>query len=43
MGTQNIELLASYFTFANHVFPVGPTEISPYSLQARAEVTSEAG
>jgi len=43
MSKQNIELLASYFTLAGDVYPFGPTEISPNSLQERAEVSAKAG
>lgn len=43
MTTQNIELLAAYFTLAGDVYPFGPTEISPFSLQQRAEAASKAG
>lgn len=43
MSTKSIELLASYFTLAGDVYPFGPTEISPYSLQERAEVASKVG
>ncbi len=43
MSTENIELLAAYFTLAGDVYPFGPTEISPYSLQERAEAASKAG
>src|SRR5947208_73564 len=43
MSKQPIELLAAYFTLAGDVYPFGPTEISPFSLQARAEAASKAG
>jgi sugar phosphate isomerase/epimerase len=43
MSTQPIELLASYFTLAGDVYPFGPTEISPFSLQERAEAAAKAG
>lgn len=43
MSAQPIELLASYFTLAGDVYPFGPTEISPFSLQERAEVASKIG
>jgi sugar phosphate isomerase/epimerase len=43
MSQQPIELLAAYFTLAGDVYPFGPTEISPFSLQARAEAASKAG
>lgn len=43
MSTQPIELLASYFTLAGDVYPFGPTEISPFSLQERAEVAAKVG
>ena len=43
MNKQPIELLASYFTLAGDVYPFGPTEISPYSLQERAEAAATAG
>ena len=43
MSKQNIELLASYFTLAGDVYPFGPTEISPFTLQQRAEAAAKAG
>lgn len=43
MSKQNVELLAAYFTLAGDVYPFGPTEISPFSLQQRAEAASKAG
>lgn len=41
--SNNVELLAAYFTLAGDVYPFGPTEISPFSLQQRAEAAAKAG
>ena len=43
MKIENIELCASYWTVAGPVFPGAPTEISPFSLQERAEVCGRVG
>lgn len=43
MPNRNIELIASYWTIAGDTYPGAPSEISPYSLQERAEVASKAG
>ena len=43
MPTKNIELLAAYWTLAGDTYPGAPSEISPFSLQDRAQVASKAG
>ena len=43
MNSNNIELLAAYFTLAGDVYPFGPTEISPFSLQSRVEAAAKVG
>ncbi|MGG7554160.1 sugar phosphate isomerase/epimerase family protein [Pseudomonas sp. ES3] len=43
MPTKNIELLAAYWTLAGDTFPGAPSEISPFSLQDRAQAASKAG
>jgi sugar phosphate isomerase/epimerase len=43
MPNKNIELLAAYWTLAGDTYPGAPSEISPFSLQARAEAASKAG
>lgn len=43
MKDQPIELLASFFTLAGDIYPFGPSEISPFSLQERAEIASKVG
>lgn len=43
MSTSKPELLAAYWTLAGDVYPGAPTEVSPYSLQARAEAAAKAG
>lgn len=37
------ELLAAYWTLAGDVYPGAPTEVSPYSLEARAAAAARAG
>ena len=43
MNKNNVELIASYWTIAGDTYPGAPSEISPYSLQQRAEAASKAG
>jgi sugar phosphate isomerase/epimerase len=43
MATQNIELLAAYWTIAGDIYPMGPTEVSPYSFEHRMEAAGKAG
>ncbi|MDR6711100.1 sugar phosphate isomerase/epimerase [Pseudomonas hunanensis] len=43
MNTQNIELLAAYWTIAGDIYPMGPTEVSPYSFENRMEAAGKAG
>ncbi|WP_349571111.1 sugar phosphate isomerase/epimerase family protein [Azotobacter salinestris] len=43
MPNKNIELIASYWTIAGDTYPGAPSEISPFSLRARAEAASKAG
>ena len=33
--TDNIELLAAYFTISGDIYPLGPTEISPFPFRDR--------
>lgn len=40
---ETIELLAAYWTIAGDRYPMGPTEVSPYSLRERAEAAAAAG
>jgi sugar phosphate isomerase/epimerase len=37
------ELLAAYWTLAGDVYPGAPTEVSPHSLQSRAEIAGAVG
>jgi sugar phosphate isomerase/epimerase len=41
--TDNIELLASYFTISGDIYPLGPTEISPFPFRDRVEAVARAG
>ena len=41
--TTNIELLAAYFTIAGDIYPLGPTEISPFPFGDRVEAAARAG
>jgi sugar phosphate isomerase/epimerase len=43
MPNKNIELLAAYWTLAGDTYPGAPSEISPFSLQSRAEAAAKAG
>lgn len=43
MPSHPIELIASYWTIAGDTYPGAPSEISPYSLQARAQAAAKAG
>ncbi len=43
MSNAYPELLAAYWTLAGDVYPGAPTEVSPYSLEARAKAASQAG
>ena len=37
MATENVELIAAYFTLAGDVYPFGPTQISPFPFRERVE------
>ena len=41
--TDNIELLAAYFTISGDIYPLGPTEISPFPFRDRVEAAARAG
>jgi sugar phosphate isomerase/epimerase len=41
--TRPIELIASYWTIAGDVYPMGPSEISPFPFEKRVEVAARAG
>ena len=41
--TNDVELLAAYFTLSGDVFPLGPTEISPFPFRDRVEAAARAG
>jgi sugar phosphate isomerase/epimerase len=41
--TDNIELIAAYFTVAGDVYPFGPTQISPFPFRDRVEAAARAG
>lgn len=43
MANQNIELLAAYWTIAGDVYPMGPSEVSPFSFKDRMEAAGRAG
>jgi len=43
MPDKNVELLAAYWTLAGDTYPGAASEISPFSLQARAEAAAKAG
>jgi sugar phosphate isomerase/epimerase len=43
MTIDDIELCASYWTVSGAVYPGAPSEISPFSLQQRAEVAGKVG
>ncbi|WP_455925670.1 sugar phosphate isomerase/epimerase family protein [Pseudomonas putida] len=43
MPDKNVELLAAYWTLAGDTYPGAPSEISPFSLQSRAEAAAKAG
>jgi len=43
MATDNIELIAAYFTLAGDVYPFGPTQISPFPFRERVEAAARAG
>jgi sugar phosphate isomerase/epimerase len=43
MTTQNTELLAAYWTIAGDVYPMGPSEVSPFSFTDRMEAAGKAG
>jgi sugar phosphate isomerase/epimerase len=43
MATQKIELLAAYWTIAGDVYPMGPSEVSPFSFNDRMEAAGRAG
>jgi sugar phosphate isomerase/epimerase len=39
----DVALMASYFTISGDVFPLGPSEVSPWDFRARVAAASEAG
>lgn len=41
--TNDVELLAAYFTLAGDVYPFGPTELSPFPFHDRVEAAAHAG
>jgi len=43
MPDKSVELLAAYWTLAGDTYPGAPSEISPFSLQSRAEAAARAG
>ena len=43
MTHQHVELLAAYWTIAGDVYPMGPTEVSPFSFRDRMEAAGQAG
>jgi sugar phosphate isomerase/epimerase len=43
MKIEDIDLCASYWTVSGAVYPGAPTEISPFSLKDRAEVSGRVG
>jgi sugar phosphate isomerase/epimerase len=43
MMTRQIDLLAGYWTLAGDCYPMGPTEVSPFSLRERVEAAGWAG
>jgi sugar phosphate isomerase/epimerase len=43
MSKQTIDLLASYFMLCGDVYPLGPTEISPFTFKNRIESAAKAG
>ncbi len=43
MPNNNVELLAAYWTLAGDTYPGAPSEISPFSLQARVEAAARVG
>lgn len=40
---RTIELIASYWTIAGDVYPIAPSEISPFPFEKRVEVAARAG
>ena len=40
---DDIELLAAYFTISGDIYPLGPTEISPFPFRDRVEAAARAG
>ncbi len=40
---RTIELIASYWTIAGDVYPMGPNEISPFPFEKRVEVAARVG
>ncbi len=43
MATNNVELIAAYFTLAGDVYPFAPTQISPHPFRDRVEAAARAG
>lgn len=40
---RSIELIASYWTLAGDVYPMGPNEVSPFPFEKRVEVAASVG
>jgi sugar phosphate isomerase/epimerase len=38
-----VDLIASYFTLAGDIYPLGPTEVSPWPFEERVAVAGDAG
>lgn len=43
MTDTKVELLATYWTIAGDVYPMGPSEVSPFAFADRIQAASEAG
>lgn len=41
--TQNVDLIAAYFTIAGDVYPTAPSEVSPFAFEHRVEAAARAG
>jgi sugar phosphate isomerase/epimerase len=40
---EGIDLIAAYFTLAGDIYPLGPTEVSPWPFEDRVAAASKAG
>jgi hypothetical protein len=40
---NDVELLISYFALSGDVYPLGPTEVSPFPFKDRVEAAARAG